>query len=592
MFDIKKSHVDAVLVGFGWTGAIMGMELTEAGLNVVALERGVSRDTYPDFAYPRINDELTYGIRHKLCQNLSLETITIRHSPNDRAVPYRQLGSFLPGSGVGGGGVHWNGQHWRVLPEELRLRSHITEHYGKRFIPESMTIQDFGIDYEELEPFFDKFERVCGTSGKAGNLNGTIIAGGNPFEGKRSHEFPLPPLPDVYGAALFAKAAKDLGYHPFPEPASNASGPYTNPYGAQLGPCNFCGYCERFGCYLYAKASPQTTIHPVLLKKPNFELRTQSHVVRVHLDSSGKRATGVTYVDGQGRTVYQPADLVLLCAFELNNARLLLVSGIGKPYNFATGEGVVGRNYTYQMMGGVLVFFDKDKRMNPFIGTGAGGEVIDDFNGDHFDHGPLGFIGGGYIAVIQTGGRPIQQMLLPKGTPQWGSRWKQAIKDYYLYTINVQTHGTVMSHRDNYLDLDPTYRDVFGQPLLRMTFDWKENEIKMTQFVTGKAKEIAEAMGGKSIEVDVKKFGDHYDTRVYQTTHNVGGAVMGQNPKNSVVNRFLQTWDVHNVFVLGSSVYPQNIGYNPVGLAGALAYWSARAIRTLYLKKPGPLVPV
>ena len=590
MTAAKKPQVDAVLVGFGWMGAIMGMELTEAGLRVVALERGENRDTNPDFAYPRIADELTYGIRHKLFQNLSRETLTIRHSPRDRALPYRQLGSFLPGSGVGGGGVHWNGQHWRVLPEELRLRSHVTERYGKRFIPEGMTIQDFGVSYEELEPCFDQFERVCGTSGKAGNLKGARGEGGNPFEAPRSREFPSPALADVYGATLFAQAAKELGYHPFSEPAANASRAYTNPYGAQLGPCNFCGYCERFGCYMYAKASPQTTILPVLLKKPNFELRAQSNVLRINLDSSGKRATGVTYLDGQSHEVFQPADLVVLCAFQLNNTRLLLQSGIGKPYDPVTGHGVVGRNYTYQMTGGVQVFFGKDKPMNPFIGSGAGGQVIDDFNGDHFDHAPLGFIGGGYIGVIQTGGRPIQQMLLPKDTPQWGAKWKRAIKDHYLYTINVQTHGTVMAHRENYLDLDPTYRDAFGQPLLRMTFDWKENDIKMTQFLAGKAKGIAEAMGANSVEVKMKQFGEHYDTRVYQTTHNVGGAIMGEHPRESVVNRYLQSWDAHNVFVMGSSVFPQNIGYNPLGLAGALAFWSARAIRKTYLNSPGPLV--
>lgn len=50
----KNPAVDAVLVGFGWTGAIMGMELTAAGLKVLALERGEMRDTNPDFAYPRI----------------------------------------------------------------------------------------------------------------------------------------------------------------------------------------------------------------------------------------------------------------------------------------------------------------------------------------------------------------------------------------------------------------------------------------------------------------------------------------------------------------------------------------------------------
>ncbi len=135
MAAIKKKPVDAVLVGFGWTGAIMAIELAEAGLEVVALERGEKRDTYPDFAYPRIADELTYGIRLRLFQEAAKETVTIRHTPNDVALPYRQFGSFLPGNGVGGAGAHWNGQHWRVLPEELRLHSHVSERYGRDFMP-------------------------------------------------------------------------------------------------------------------------------------------------------------------------------------------------------------------------------------------------------------------------------------------------------------------------------------------------------------------------------------------------------------------------------------------------------------------------
>ncbi len=590
MTTIKHPPVDAVLVGFGWTGAIMGMELTDAGLKVLALERGENRDTYPDFAYPRIADELTYGIRYKLFQNLARETVTIRHRPGDLALPYRQLGSFLPGDGVGGAGVHWNGQQWRVLPEELRLRSHIVERYGRRFIPDGMTIQDFGVSYEELEPYFDRFERVCGVSGKAGNLRGTVQPGGNPLEGTRSNEFPLPPLADVYGASLFAKAATELGYHPFPIPSANASQAYTNPYGAQLGPCNFCGYCERFGCYMYSKASPQSTILPTLLKRPNFSMRTQAHVIKVNLSADGKRAVGVTYVDAQGREVEQPAELVILCAFQMHNVRLLMLSGIGTPYDPVSGKGVVGKNYAYQMTGGVSVFFGEDVPVNPFIGTGAGGQVIDDLNGDHFDHGPLGFIGGAYVAVNQTGGRPIQQMSLPPGTPAWGAGWKQAIKKHYAHTVNINTHGSVMSYRDCYLDLDPTYRDTYGQPLLRMTFDWKENDIRMTRYVTGKAGEIAMAMNPQSIALSMKQFGQHYDVRPYQTTHNVGGAIMGETPSSSVLNRYLQSWDVPNVFVMGAGAFPQNIGYNPTGLVGALAYWSAHAIRTQYLKRPGPLV--
>jgi gluconate 2-dehydrogenase alpha chain len=135
MSTIKKPPVDVVIVGFGWTGAIMGMELTESGLSVLALERGEQRETYPDFAYPRIADELTYGIRLKLAQEMAHETVTVRHTPADFAVPYRQLGSFLLGNGVGGAGVHWNGMHWRALPSDLKLHTTLNEKYGAKWIP-------------------------------------------------------------------------------------------------------------------------------------------------------------------------------------------------------------------------------------------------------------------------------------------------------------------------------------------------------------------------------------------------------------------------------------------------------------------------
>ena len=223
------------------------------------------------------------------------------------------------------------------------------------------------------------------------------------------------------------------------------------------------------------------------------------------------------------------------------------------------------------------------------MGAGALGQAVDEFNGDNFDHGPLGFIGGGYIALWTTGGRPIlQQHGAPKGTPKWGGGWKKSMHENYLKSVSVATHGSVMSYRDSYLDLDPTYRDVYGNPLLRLTFDFHDNEHKMSKFETDKAALIAKAMNPQSIKINYRE--GHYSILPYETTHNTGGAAMGEDPKTSVVNRYLQSWDVSNVFVMGSSVFPQNPGYNPTGTVGALAYWAADAIRNKYLKNPGPLV--
>ena len=587
----KLPPKDVAIIGLGWTGSILASELTDAGLDVVAIERGPWRNTATDFPISYMQDELRYRIQHELFLRPAQMSVTFRNNASQTALPVRNWGAFMLGNGVGGAGVHWNAETWRFLPSDFITKSHLTQRYGATFLPADMTVQDWGVTYDDLEPHYDAFEYVCGTSGQAGNLKGTIQDGGNPFEGVRSRPYPTPPMKQGYGHTLFGEAAKQLGYKPFPQPSGNLSKSYTNPLGVTLGQCTFCGFCEWFGCANYAKASPQTTILPVLLRKSNFEVRTESEVTRINLNSAGKRATGVTFVDTSGEEFEQPADLVLLCAFQLFNVQLLLISGIGTPYNPQTGQGHIGRNFTHQTMSAALGFFDKDKyNFNPFVSAGSIGVCIDEFNGDNFDHGPLGFVGGGYIGQVQTNGRPIQTTAVPPGTPAWGPKWKQALKDNYLSTINSggACHGSFYAYRDTYLDLDPTYKDRFGRPLMRMTIDLHDNEIKMSAFLTDKFAEILQKMGAKQIVKQPRK--GPYDVTQYQTSHLCGGAIMGDNPGNSALNRYLQSWDVSNLFVMGASAFPQNAGYNPTGTVGALAYWAAAAIRSQYLKNPGPLV--
>ncbi|ARU94478.1 GMC family oxidoreductase [Tatumella citrea] len=587
---IVKNKTDVVIVGMGWTGAIMAKEMTDAGLSVVALERGADRDTEPDFAYPGVVDELQGSVHRRYLQSLHQETVTVRHNTGSVAVPYRQMGSFKPGTGVGGAGSHWSGCHFRPLPEDLRLRSNLEERYGKSFIPSDMTIDDFPVSYDELEPHLDMFEKVCGTSGKAGVIRGVVQAGGNPFEGSRSGEYPLGPNPNYLGAEWFYKAAREKGYHPYPIPASNAAGPYINPYGCQMGPCNACGFCSDYGCLNYSKASPNICIMPVLRQRKNFELRTHAQVLKVNLSSDGKKATGVTYLDSNGQETEQPADLVLLCAFSLYNVHLMLLSQIGKPYDPVSNEGTVGRNYSYQNLNRVMMFYDQSVQANGFIGIGGSGTTMDDLNGNQLDNAQAGFVGGGIIWARQPGNGPVRGVAVPKGTPGWGSAWKKAVSESFRHSFYYEVQGACMSYQQNYLSLDPTWKDAFGRPLLRMTFDWQPNEVKASQFLVGKAVDMCQVLNPKSISSDAKKDGAHYDITKYQSTHTCGGAVMGSDPKKSALNRYLQSWDVPNVFAIGANAFPQNNGYNPTGLVGGLAYWAATAIREQYLKNPGPLV--
>ncbi|MCA0419829.1 MAG: GMC family oxidoreductase [Proteobacteria bacterium] len=582
-------ETDVVIIGLGWTGAIAGMQMVNAGKRVVAIERGPWRDTASDFSPAVQADELRFAVQRDLFLQPRQEALTFRNKPNETALPLRDYVSFLPGVGVGGAGVHWNGQTWRFLPTDFKARSHLEQRYGKAFLPPDMTLQDWGVSYDELEPHYDAFEKLCGTSGKAGNLKGKIQEGGNPFEGWRSSEYPTPALNQAYGPTLFADAARKLGYKPFPQPASNLSKAYVNPLGVQMGQCSYCGYCERFGCGNYSKASPQACVLPVLVRNPNFEARTRCEVLKINVDSAGKKATGVTYVDEFGEELFQPASIVLLCAFSFFNVRMLLLSGIGKPYDFASGTGVVGRNYAYQTTSSVQVFF-KNKIINPFIASGSHGMMIDDFNGDNIDHGPLGYVGGGYMGAGQTNGRPIQTSPTPAGAPAWGAGWKKAVRDYYNASFGLSVHGSSYSYKDCFLDLDPNYTDRHGRPLLRMTFDFHDNELTMAAHTTKKLGEIARAMDGAEIVEEHPRKGP-YSTQAYQTTHNTGGTVMGTDPATSVVNRYCQSWDVSNLFIPGgASVFPQNHGYNPTNTVGALAYWTSAAIVEKYLKNPGPLM--
>lgn len=587
----KLPAKDVVIVGLGWTGCIMANELADAGLEVAAIERGPWRDTATDYAPNFAQDELRYRIRHELFLRPDQTTFTFRNKMADTALPIRTWGAFMPPNGVGGGGVHWNGETWRFLPSDFVLRTHLTQRYGARFLPPDITIQDWGVTFEELEPHYDRFEYLCGTSGTAGNLQGKIQPGGNPFEGARSRPYPNPAQQQPFSHALFAKAAQELGYKPFPQPSGNMSRAYRNPLGVRLGACTYCGFCEWFGCANYSKASPQTTILPVLVRKPNFQARDNCEVTRINTDASGKRAIGVTFVDTKGEEWEQPADLVILSAYTIFNVQLLLLSGIGKPYDPVSNRGVIGRNFTHQTISDVTSFFDKSKFIfNPFISSGSIGMCIDEFNGDNFDHGPHGFVGGGYMGQVQTNGRPIETTPVPPGTPRWGAKWKQAVRDSYQSTLKPGTgvHGSMYSYRDVYLDLDPTYRDRFNRPLLRLTMDFHDNELKQNAFLTDKFAEIFNAMGAKQVVKEYRK--GPYDITKYQTTHLCGGAVMGNDPQTSALNRYLQSWDVPNLFVMGASAFPQNAGYNPTGTVAALAYWSADAIRTRYLKNPGQLL--
>lgn len=532
--------VDVVIIGGGWSGLLLAKQLSarDASRRILVLERGKPRDPNE---YHQGMDELDYALRHRLMQDVSRETVTFRNHTRQRALPIRQFASFLPGDGVGGAGEHWNGMTPRFLPDVFTMRSATIARYGAARLPDGSEVQDWGLTYDELEPYYTQAEALLGVSGQAGN----------PMAGPMSKPYPTPPLEDTYFGHLFTTASRELGWHPYPAPSANLSRPYRNPDGIIRPACQYCGYCERFGCMVGAKAQPTNTLLPVLRRRNNVELRTSAHVRRI-LTHEG-RATGVRYVS-QGEEFFQPADTIVLASWTLNNTRLLLLSGIGNENT--------GRNLTHQVMGsGATLFFEKP--LNRFMGSGSSNVTVADFDGDNFDHSGLDFIRGAYISSPAYGARPIANFgVTPPGlTRNWGSEWKRAALAAYDHTARLGYSGEHLPYRTNRLDLDPTYTDHLGDPLLRLTLDWQDNERRIHTFIVEKTAAIARRLPVSSFTL-APPLGA-YDATTYKSTHVQGGTIMGADPSSSVVNPHGRHWQVPNLWVLGASTFPQNPSGNP-----------------------------
>lgn len=584
----QNKKVDVVTVGGGLVAGIMAYHLTKAGLEVVSLEQGPWLTTENDFTHD--HDELRYNQRRELMVDLSQETWTWRPSPKDRALPMRQYGSFNPHKGVGGAAVHWATQNWRFYPSDFEYRSHHIERYGEDKLPIGNRIRDWGITYDDLEPYYDAWEYDVGVSGKAGNIQGKQIEGGNIFEGPRSREYPLPSLQKSIVAGKFTDAAKELGYHPFPQPSAILSEAYKDLAGNTRGSCLYCGFCTRYGCEVAAKGNSLVVHMPAALATGLYEIRPESYVYNIETDSSGN-ATGVAYIDSAGRQQFQEADIVIVSAYMLMNVRLLLMSrsnahtdGIGND------RGLVGTNYTYQLGGGGSSGLFEGERLNQFMGNGAMASLIHDFEADNFDHSDLDFIGGGSIS---SGGGERNPVGSAGGVPTasgktWGQEWKEALRTNWDSVAGIGIQGESLPYDDQFVDLDPTYRDRFGFPLLRLTFDWHENDYNLIRYLSPKMREILEKMGATNIRTQEEL--NPYSIAPYQSTHCTGGAIMGTDPGNSVVNKYGQVWDTPNVFVVGASQFPQNAGMNPTGTVGALAYLASDGLVNEYLKDPGKII--
>ena len=556
--NLKKTNV--VVIGLGAAGGTAVLPLTRAGLDVVGLEAGDwlhARDFAPD--------ELRNNFRGwpQSVQKANSEVPTHRRSAT---TPYSPRPSVHPMmNAVGGTTLHFFAQAWRLNPWDFKVASETTRRYGAARIPKGCTVEDWPFGYEELEPYYDKVDYEVGVSGKAGNIKGKVDPRGNIFEGPRSREYPMPPLRLTEFTEQMFGAAKKLGWAPFPGAALINS----VPYGGRSA-CLYHGYCTRGGCHVAAKNGPHLTTIPKAQETKRLTLVTRAHATKIEVDDKTGRVSGVTYLK-DGVEYFQPTDVVMLASYTYENVRLLLMSkSKAFPNGLANNNGQVGRHYmTHNTSSRVFGLFPKN--INNWYGTQGQGVALDNWADDNFDHGALDFIGGGNLFVYSDR-RPIDAAMMPTfGRPTWGSAWKAFVKENADRWNLATMQKTTLPFEDNVLDLDPTVKDRLGNPVIRITADWTENDRKVSVYLQEKMKQwFMEAGAIETAPAPVGTMGP--------STHAIGGTRMGDNKATNTVDRWGFAHEVPNLGVMGGSVMGTSGARNPTLSIQALSWRTAERL--------------
>ncbi|HZR31466.1 MAG TPA: GMC family oxidoreductase [Terriglobales bacterium] len=537
--------VDFVIIGAGAAGGVVAKELSVAGFQVVVLEQGPyfrRKDFQHDELKTRNNWQQPYIGQEVLTNNHERQPNTFRKTAKDKAVI---APTVEYGQGVGGGTVHFTANYWRFHEIDFMERSRWGPIAGTGF-------SDWPITYAELEPYYSKAEWDIGVSG---------LAGANPFDAPRSKPYPLPPLPIKSSGALLERGARKLGWHPYPAPMAILSQPYQG-----RSQCGHCGYCELMGCEFGAKSSTLASVIPVAEKTGRCEIRPHSYVRKISTDRRG-RVDGVIYFDGQKQEIFQKAKAVVLCANGAETPRLLLLSKSNLfPDGLANSSGLVGKYLMFDCGQAAEGTFEHP--LNEYKSVVVT-RVVQDF----YDADPKrGFYGGGGLDA-RFDAYPIGFALygLPPDVPRWGSEFKKALKENYTRSMMILCHLTTLPMESNTITLDPGMKDAWGLPAMRVTYKNHPDDLKNMAFFRERALELLDAAGAK------KKWADTPDD-ITTSVHLMGTCRMGNDPQQSVVDKYHRAHDIPNLFIVDGSSFVSAGRNQPTCTIQALAYRAAEHI--------------
>lgn len=574
-----QENYDVIIVGSGAAGGMCALILAVNGVKVLMLEAGRNYDPVSETPMFQLPSEAPLRGGGTPEKPFGFYDATVDGGWRVPGEPYASAEdtNFLwwRARMLGGRTNHWGRISLRMGPYDFKPRSRD----GLGF--------DWPMSYEDLAPYYDKTEALIGVYGSNEGLENTPNSSPGvlmPAPSPRVHELlaqkacrerlDIPVIPAHLAIMTERQDADRWPSELFPNNplAQRVVGDSMRSRAA----CFWATPCGR-GCSIKANFQSPTVLLPPALATGNLDIRTGAMVREVTVDTQG-RATGVHYIDKRTRIdEHTSAKLVILAASACESARVLLNSTSSRfPDGLANGSGLVGKYLMDTVGAGVGGQFPALENMPPHNQDGASGMhlYMPWWLYKEQDAGRLDFARGYHVEF--GGGRGMPGPGAFGGLEEYtngayGQRFKEEARRYYGSWLWFDGRGEMVPNEDSYCEIDPEGFDQWGIPTLKFHWKWSKHELNQARHMQHTFKDIIEAMGGK-VTSTVHEDGADAIAAPGQIIHEVGGAIMGSDPKRSVLNQYCQSWEVPNLFVTDGACFVSNADKNPTLSILAIAW--------------------